>query len=73
MAKLIKDIHPDVPSSLAGPIWMVKWGFEYLRAFPFYRLHRDRGGEQTFLPFLCHQMLDGRGRGLSQGRDLSAG
>jgi ribosomal peptide maturation radical SAM protein 1 len=59
MAKLIKDIHPDVPIVFGGANFDGEMGLEYLRAFPFIDYVVIGEGEQTFLPFV-HQMLDGK-------------
>lgn len=59
MAKLIKDLYPEVAIVFGGANFDGEMGLEHLRAFPFIDYVVIGEGEQTFLPFV-RQILDGR-------------
>ena len=58
MAKLIKDLYPDVTVVFGGANFDGEMGLEHLRAFPFIDYVVIGEGEQTFLP-LVRQILEG--------------
>ncbi len=58
MAKLIKDLYPEVAIVFGGANFDGEMGLEHLRAFPFIDYVVIGEGEQTFLPFV-QQLLDG--------------
>ncbi|MBX3327046.1 MAG: RiPP maturation radical SAM C-methyltransferase [Nitrospira sp.] len=58
MAKLIKDLYPEVAIVFGGANFDGEMGLEHLRAFPFIDYVVIGEGEQTFLPFV-RQILDG--------------
>jgi ribosomal peptide maturation radical SAM protein 1 len=58
MAKLIKDLYPDVTIVFGGANFDGEMGLEHLRAFPFIDYVVIGEGEQTFLP-LVRQILEG--------------
>jgi ribosomal peptide maturation radical SAM protein 1 len=66
MAKLIKDLYPDVIIVFGGANFDGEMGLEYFRAFPFIDYVVVGEGEQTFLP-LARQILDGKSENLPNG------
>ncbi|HSA87674.1 MAG TPA: RiPP maturation radical SAM protein 1, partial [Nitrospira sp.] len=58
MAKLIKDLYPEVTIVFGGANFDGEMGLEHLRAFPFIDYVVIGEGEQTFLP-LVRQVLEG--------------
>lgn len=58
MAKLIKDLYPDVTIVFGGANYEGEMGLEYFRAFPFIDYVVIGEGEQTFLPFVHHVLND---------------
>jgi ribosomal peptide maturation radical SAM protein 1 len=58
MAKLIKDLYPEVAIVFGGANFDGEMGLEHLRAFSFIDYVVIGEGEQTFLPFV-RQILDG--------------
>lgn len=58
MAKLIKDVYPDMTIVFGGANFDGEMGLEHLKAFPFIDYVVIGEGEQTFLP-LVRQILDG--------------
>ena len=72
MAKLIKDLYPDVTIVFGGANYDGEMGLEYFRAFPFIDHVVVGEGEEVF-PELVRYLLAGKGRDRSQRRDLSRG
>ncbi len=66
MAKLIKDLYPDVTIVFGGANFDGEMGLEHLRAFPFIDYVVIGEGEQAFLPFV-RQILDGKMEHVSAG------
>lgn len=58
LAKLIKDLYPEMTIVFGGANFDGEMGLEHLRAFPFIDYVVIGEGEQTFLPFV-RQILDG--------------
>ena len=58
MAKLIKDLYPEIAIVFGGANFDGEMGLEHLRAFPFIDYVVIGEGEQTFLPFV-REILDG--------------
>lgn len=58
MAKLIKDLYPDVKIVFGGANYDGEMGMEYFRAFPFIDHVVVGEGEETF-PALVHTIVDG--------------
>lgn len=58
LAKLIKDLYPEIVIVFGGANFDGEMGLEHLRAFPFIDYAVIGEGEQIFLPFI-RQMLDG--------------
>ena len=59
MAKLIKDLYPDVTIVFGGANFDGEMGLEHFRAFPFINHVVVGEGEESFLP-LVRQVLDGK-------------
>ena len=59
MAKLIKDLYPDVTIVFGGANFDGEMGLEHFRAFPFIDHVVVGEGEESFLP-LVRQILDGK-------------
>ena len=59
MAKLIKDLYPDVAIVFGGANYDGEMGMEYFRAFPFIDHVVVGEGEDTF-PALVRRILDGK-------------
>jgi ribosomal peptide maturation radical SAM protein 1 len=59
MAKLIKDLYPEVTIVFGGANYDGEMGLEYFRAFPFID-HVVVGEGEAAFPALARQMLDGR-------------
>ena len=72
MAKLIKDLYPDVTIVFGGANFDGEMGLEHFRAFPFIDHVVVGEGEQSFLP-LVRQILDGKDRGISEWCDVPEG
>ncbi|MDH4236841.1 MAG: RiPP maturation radical SAM C-methyltransferase [Nitrospira sp.] len=66
MAKLIKDLYPEVTIVFGGANFDGEMGLEHLRAFPFIDYVVIGEGEQTFLPFV-RQILDGNTESVPDG------
>lgn len=66
MAKLIKDLYPEVSIVFGGANYDGEMGLEHLRAFPFIDYVVIGEGEQTFLP-LVRQILDGNSENVPDG------
>ncbi|HXC68146.1 MAG TPA: RiPP maturation radical SAM protein 1, partial [Nitrospiraceae bacterium] len=60
MAKLIKDLYPEIVIVFGGANYDGEMGLEYFRAFPFIDHVVIGEGEQTF-PALVRTILEGRG------------
>jgi ribosomal peptide maturation radical SAM protein 1 len=60
MAKLIKDLYPDVTIVFGGANYDGEMGLEYFRAFPFIDHVVIGEGEETF-PALVRAIFDGKG------------
>ncbi|MBX3321243.1 MAG: RiPP maturation radical SAM C-methyltransferase [Nitrospira sp.] len=58
MAKMIKDLYPDVTIVFGGANYDGEMGLEHLRAFSFIDYVVIGEGEQTFLPFVHHVLND---------------
>ncbi|GKS65144.1 RiPP maturation radical SAM protein 1 [Nitrospira sp.] len=58
MAKLIKDLYPDVTIVFGGANYDGEMGLEHLRAFSFIDYVVIGEGEQTFLPLVHHVLND---------------
>ena len=58
LAKLIKDLYPEVAIVFGGANFDGEMGLEHLRAFPFIDYVVIGEGEQTFLPFV-RKVLNG--------------
>ena len=71
MAKLIKDLYPDVKIVFGGANYDGEMGLEYFRAFPFIDHVVVGEGEEVFPALVRHILREGRGR--SQWRDLPRG
>ncbi len=72
MAKLIKDLYPNVTIVFGGANYDGEMGLEYFRAFPFIDHVVVGEGEEVF-PELVRYLLAGKGRDRSQRRGLSRG
>ena len=59
MAKLIKDLYPDVTIVFGGANFDGEMGLEHFRAFPFIDHVVVGEGEESFLP-LVRQILAGK-------------
>jgi len=66
MAKLIKDLYPEVTIVFGGANFDGEMGLEHLSAFPFIDYVVIGEGEQTFLPFV-RQILDGNTENVPDG------
>ncbi|BCA55293.1 putative Radical SAM protein [Nitrospira sp. KM1] len=66
MAKLIKDLYPDVITVFGGANYDGEMGLEYFRAFSFIDHVVVGEGEETF-PALVRQILDGKTGGYPHG------
>ncbi|MGH7183288.1 MAG: RiPP maturation radical SAM C-methyltransferase, partial [Nitrospiraceae bacterium] len=66
MAKLIKDLYPDVTIVFGGANYDGEMGLEYFRAFPFIDHVVIGEGEETF-PSLVRTILEGRGHSVPNG------
>ncbi|NWF74196.1 MAG: RiPP maturation radical SAM protein 1 [Nitrospirae bacterium] len=66
MAKLIKDLYPDVTIVFGGANYDGEMGLEYFRAFPFIDHVVVGEGEETF-PALVRTILEGRGHSVPNG------
>jgi ribosomal peptide maturation radical SAM protein 1 len=66
MAKLIKDLYPDVTIVFGGANYDGEMGLEYFRAFPFIDHVVIGEGEETF-PALVRTILDGKGERVPNG------
>jgi len=66
MAKLIKDLYPDVTIVFGGANYDGEMGMEYFRAFPFIDHVVIGEGEETF-PALVRAILDKKGEVLPDG------
>ena len=66
MAKLIKDLYPDVRIVFGGANYDGEMGMEYFRAFPFIDHVVIGEGEETF-PALVRMILDGKSDGVPNG------
>ena len=66
MAKLIKDLYPDVKIVFGGANYDGEMGMEYFRAFPFIDHVVIGEGEGTF-PALVHAIFEGKSDGFPNG------
>jgi len=66
MAKLIKDLYPEVTIVFGGANYDGEMGLEYFRAFPFIDHVVVGEGEETF-PALVRTILDGSGEEVPNG------
>jgi ribosomal peptide maturation radical SAM protein 1 len=66
MAKLIKDLYPDMTIVFGGANYDGEMGLEYFRAFPFIDHVVIGEGENTF-PALVSTILEGRGERVPNG------
>lgn len=66
MAKLIKDLYPDVKIVFGGANYDGEMGMEYFRAFPFIDHVVVGEGEDTF-PALVRLVLEGKTEGFPEG------
>jgi ribosomal peptide maturation radical SAM protein 1 len=66
MAKLIKDLYPDVKIVFGGANYDGEMGMEYFRAFPFIDHVVVGEGEETF-PALVRTIVGGGGEGFPDG------
>lgn len=66
MAKLIKDLYPDVTIIFGGANFDGEMGLEHFRAFPFIDHVVVGEGEQSFLP-LVRRILNGQTEGYPNG------
>jgi ribosomal peptide maturation radical SAM protein 1 len=66
MAKLIKDLYPDVKIVFGGANYDGEMGMEYFRAFPFIDHVVVGEGEETF-PMLVRRVLEGKSDGFPDG------
>jgi ribosomal peptide maturation radical SAM protein 1 len=66
MAKLIKDLYPDVKIVFGGANYDGEMGMEYFRAFPFIDHVVVGEGEETF-PALVRTIVGGSGEGFPDG------
>jgi ribosomal peptide maturation radical SAM protein 1 len=66
MAKLIKDLYPDVTIVFGGANYDGEMGLEYFRAFPFIDHVVIGEGEETF-PALVRTILEGKGERVPNG------
>ncbi|THJ20752.1 MAG: RiPP maturation radical SAM protein 1 [Nitrospira sp. CG24E] len=66
MAKLIKDLYPDVTIIFGGANYDGEMGLEYFRAFPFIDHVVIGEGEETF-PTLVRAILEGKGEKIPSG------
>jgi len=66
MAKLIKDLYPDVTIVFGGANYDGEMGLEYFRAFPFIDHVVIGEGEETF-PALVRTILEERGHSVPNG------
>jgi ribosomal peptide maturation radical SAM protein 1 len=66
MAKLIKDVYPDVRIVFGGANYDGEMGLEYFRAFPFIDYVVVGEGEQSF-PALIRHILNGQSHGYPAG------
>ena len=66
MAKLIKDLYPNVTIVFGGANYDGEMGLEYFRAFPFIDHVVVGEGEETF-PALVRTILEGRGHSVPNG------